>query len=329
VRVLDVFAGAGGLSIGLEQAGFTVVAGAEWDPDACQTFATAHPEAAVYEGDVNRTSFVHLRDEVDVVAGGPPCQPFSSGGKRRGHEDPRDGWPAFVRVLEEVRPAAFVAENVVGLAAGTRRPYFEELLGSLRESGFNVSWAVVNAADVGVPQKRHRLFVIGLRDGEFTLLPWQEGDRRGTHQPAGDVIGVDPIGEPNPSVVTYAKLPDLRPSPYDGHIYNGGGRPIDLTRPAPTLLASMGGNKTPWVDTLGVVPFYHAHLSAGGAPRSGIVEGARRITAEEAALLQTFPGDMKFAGRRSSRYRQIGNAVPPLLARTLGESLYKKLIDLL
>jgi DNA (cytosine-5)-methyltransferase 1 len=104
-------------------------------------------------------------------------------------------------------------------------------------------------------------------------------------------------------------------------LFNGGGRPIDLTDLAPTLLASMGGNKTPWVDTLGIVPGYHAHLAAGGEPRIGMVPGARRITVAEAAALQTFPDGMIFAGPRSSQYRQVGNAVPPLLAREVGRAL--------
>jgi DNA (cytosine-5)-methyltransferase 1 len=130
-----------------------------------------------------------------------------------------------------------------------------------------------------------------------------------------------PTGEPNPAIVTYALRPSLRPGPYHGHLYNGGGRPVDLARPAPTLLASMGGNKTPWVDTLGVVPEYHAHLLAGGEPRSGRVPGARRITVEEAAQLQGFPKGAVFAGPRSSQYRQVGNAVPPLLAEHIGRAL--------
>src|SRR5690606_7733132 len=119
--------------------------------------------------------------------------------------------------------------------------------------------------------------------------------------------------------------PSLRPNPYHGQIFNGGGRPIDLDAPAPTLLASMGGNKTPWVDADGIVPEYHAHLSAGGRVRSGQVPGARRITVEEAAGLQTFPTGMRFSGSRSSQYRQVGNAVPPRLARAVGASLLRAL----
>ncbi|MGQ0618192.1 MAG: DNA cytosine methyltransferase [Acidimicrobiia bacterium] len=321
--VLDIFSGAGGLSVGLEQAGFDIVAGAEWDRDACETFAKAHPAADLIEGDVNAIDFRRWRGDVEVVVGGPPCQPWSTGGKRLGADDPRDGWPAFLRALREVRPRAFVAENVAGFAAGARKAHFDALVAELRALRFRVTAKVVNAADYGVPQKRQRMLIVGVRGGEDFAFPVPAfgPERDQPWRVAGDVIGSDPIGVPNPSIVTYARCPDLRPNPYDGHVYNGGGRPMDLTRPAPTLLASMGGNKTPWVDTLGLVPEYHAHLLAGGKPRSGRVPGARRVTVDEVALLQTFPPGMHFAGPRSSCYRQIGNAVPPSLAREIGLAL--------
>ncbi len=326
VPTLDIFAGAGGLSIGLEQAGFEIVAGAEWDRDACETFAKAHPAADVIEGNVNAIDFRRWRGKVEVVVGGPPCQPWSSGGKRLGVDDPRDGWPAFLHALREIRPRAFVAENVAGFAAGVRKAHFEALVAELRALRFRVATQVLNAADYGVPQRRWRMLIVGVRGGDFAFpaprfgpgrdRPWRE---------AGEVIGPEPVGVANPSIVTYARCPDIRPNPYDGHVYNGGGRPIDLSRPAPTLLASMGGNKTPWVDTVGIVPRYHAHLASGGAPRAGRVPGARRITVDEAALLQTFPPGMHFAGARSSCYRQIGNAVPPLLAQEVGAALVELL----
>jgi DNA (cytosine-5)-methyltransferase 1 len=325
VRALDIFAGAGGLSIGLEQAGFDIVAGAEWDGDACETFAKAHPTAEVIEGDVNAMSFRRWRDDVDVLVGGPPCQPWSTGGKRLGTDDPRDGWPAFLQALTEIRPRAFVAENVAGLATGVRRQHFAALVNELKALGFRVCAELVNAADYGVPQKRRRLLIVGVHGAEFTFPGPTYGPARHPWRVAGEVVGAEPIGTPNPSIVTYALQPDIRPNPYDGHVFNGGGRPIDLREPAPTLLASMGGNKTPWIDTQGVVPEYHAHLRAGGTPRTGRVPGARRITVEEAAVLQTFPAGMHFAGRRSSCYRQIGNAVPPRLAREVASALIQVL----
>ena len=326
VPVLDIFAGAGGLSIGLERAGFTVAAAAEWDKDACETYAGAHPAADLIEGDVAAMSFRPWRGQVEVLAGGPPCQPWSTGGKRLGPGDPRNGWPSFLRALREIGPRAFLAENVAGLAATSRRGHLHALLGELTGLGFGVAWAIVNAADYGVPQKRSRLLIVGIRGGRFDFpaprfgplaaQPWRR---------AGELLGAEPVGTANPVTVTFARNPDLRPSPYDGHVYNGGGRPIDLDRPAPTLLASMGGNKTPWVDVAGVVPGYHAHLVAGGAPRAGHVPGARRITVEEAALLQSFPPGLRVAGKRSSRYRQVGNAVPPLLAQAIGTQLRAQL----
>lgn len=326
VPALDMFSGAGGLSIGLEQAGLEIVAGAEWDRDACETFAKAHPAAEVIEGDVNVVDFRRWGDDVEVVVGGPPCQPWSTGGKRLGAEDPRDGWPAFLRALREIKPRAFIAENVAGFAAGARKPHFDALVAALSALRFRVVAQVLNAADYGVPQKRRRMLIVGLRDEEFAFpAPTFGPGRDRPWRIAGDVIGREPLGMPNPSIVTYARCPDIRPNPYDGQVYNGGGRPIDLRRPAPTLLASMGGNKTPWVDTLSIVPEYHAHLVAGGEPRTGQVPGARRITVDEAALLQTFPRGMYFAGTRSSCYRQIGNAVPPLLAREIGSALVELL----
>lgn len=300
-----------------------IVAASEWDEDALETYAKRHPAARLYEGDVADADFTEFRGVVDIVAGGPPCQPWSDGGKGLGHDDPRDGFPRFIDVLRTIQPKAFLIENVAGLTRGARREHFLEIVRQLENLGYEVSHDVLTAADYGVPQRRKRLFVVGTRSGTFRWpAPSHGAGREFPFPTAGDVLSTSTRrGEPNASIVTYAKRPDLRPSPYDGLLFNGGGRPIDLTDLAPTLLASMGGNKTPWVDTLGVVPGYHRHLMSGGEPYTGVVPGARRITVAEAAALQTFPEDMWFAGRRSSQYRQVGNAVPPLLARVMGKAL--------
>jgi DNA (cytosine-5)-methyltransferase 1 len=321
--VLDLFAGAGGLSLGLADAGMEVVAAAEWDDDALATYAERHTAAQLHPGDIADVDFSAFRDSVDVVAGGPPCQPWSDGGKGLGHDDPRDGFPEFIRAIRVIRPRAFLIENVAGLTRGARRVHFLRILRDLEDLGYEVTAEVLTAADFGVPQRRKRLFIVGTVGGGFVWPSATHGVKAGRWwRVAGDALNTEkPTGEPNPSIVTYAKRPDLRPSPYDGLLFNGGGRPIDLSDLAPTLLASMGGNKTPWVDGLGIVPAYHAHLTAGGEPRTGTVPGARRITVTEAAALQTFPDRMTFAGPRSSQYRQVGNAVPPLLAREVGRAL--------
>jgi DNA (cytosine-5)-methyltransferase 1 len=320
---VDLFAGAGGLSLGLEAAGFGVVAAVESNSDACVTYRQHHPYAAVLEQDIATVDFSVFRGSVALVAGGPPCQPFSVGGKRLSAMDKRNGIPQFVRAVREGRPRAFVMENVAGLAHGPRLAYFSKVLEAFRALGYTTAWQVLEAADYGVPQRRRRLFVVGTVRGSFQFPPTTHGPGAGQpHLAAGSVIDPETAaGEPNTAIVTYASRPSLRPDPYHGHIYNGGGRPIDLTRPSPTLLASMGGNKTPWVDTLGVVLGYYAHLVSGGEPRRGRVPGARRITVQEAARLQGFPASATFSGPRTSQYRQVGNAVPPTLGEQIGRVL--------
>ncbi|WP_336652125.1 MULTISPECIES: DNA cytosine methyltransferase [unclassified Leucobacter] len=331
--MLDLFAGAGGLSLGLSRAGLTPIAASEMDQDALETYQNAHeqyvPDTSLelFEGDVGQHAFKHLKGNVAVVAGGPPCQPYSTGGARRGVLDERDGIPQFVRVVKEVNPDAFIMENVPGLAKGSQLPVLKGILAAFRDLGYLVDWKLIHAADYGVSQRRQRLVIVGSRRGGFewpspthgalASKPWVQ---------AKSLLDPNlPIGTPNTAKITYAKTPDLRPSPWDGHLWNGGGRPINPDGLAPTLIASMGGNKTPWLDGGDIVAKYHAHLMDGGAPRSGIVPGARRITVAEAALIQGFPADMPWSGRTSSQYRQIGNAVPVLLASAVGEAVVRHL----
>jgi DNA (cytosine-5)-methyltransferase 1 len=234
--------------------------------------------------------------------------------------------PEFVRAVREIGPSAFMMENVPGLVAGDRMAYLSEVIAQFRRLGYKVAYKVLNAADFGVPQKRRRLFVIGLRGWPFDFPPETHGPRRtNPHVPVRAVLPDEPIGDPNPSKVFYAKNPDLRPSPYDGHVFNGGGRPIDLSQPCHTILASAGGNKTHFFDALGLVPEYHRHLEAGGAPRSGVLPGGRRLTVQESAIIQTFPTFVTFSGPRSAQYHQVGDAVPPLLAAALGKALVAQL----
>lgn len=338
ISAIDLFAGAGGLSLGLRAAGFDVLAASEWDDDACDTFAKHHPSADIIRGDLGSPEALDqiraYKGSVRVVVGGPPCQPWSTGGLRRGSEDPRNGFPLFRLVVKDLQPDAFIMENVAGVRRAAQRSYYDALINDLAALGYAVTTKEVNAADYGVPQNRRRVIAVGIRGRSFVFPePTHGRDRAFPALVAGDVLRLgEVVGEPNTSIVTFAAHPDLRPNPYDGHLYNGGGRPIELSRPSPTLLASMGGNKTPWLDTGSVVPDYHANLVNGGAPRSGLVPGARRITVAEAALLQTFEipersgsGGVTFAGRRSSQYRQVGNAVPPRLAAVIGAAIARQL----
>jgi DNA (cytosine-5)-methyltransferase 1 len=198
MRSVELFAGAGGLAIGMANAGFHHAAVIEWDHDACETFRENQrhhmrsvEEWPLHEGDVRLFDYQHLRDEVVVVSGGPPCQPFSLGGKHRGYLDERDMFPEAVRAVRELRPRAFIFENVKGLMRETFASYFEYVQLQLThpsltrkksetwrehrarlerhhtsrraQSEYNVVFRLLNAANYGVPQRRERVFLVGFR----------------------------------------------------------------------------------------------------------------------------------------------------------------------
>jgi DNA (cytosine-5)-methyltransferase 1 len=207
---------------------------------------------------------------------------------------------------------------------------WSRLLDELRDHadglGFETELCVLNAADYGVPQARERMFLIGVRRGEG--VPTKPQATTALFQPTlrSALAALPAYGSPGndtlcPAKITIAKVPVLRRSPWAGMLFNGAGRPMDLDRPAPTLPASMGGNKTPIIDQKqldeGASPWiveYHDHLWNGGEPWATAPPHLRRVTVEEAAAIQTFPHGMCWAGSQSARYRQIGNAVPPELA---------------
>lgn len=319
--VIDLFAGAGGLSLGLKAAGFHTVAAIEKNPDAVDTYVRNVGADFIINRDVVEIDFRKFRG-IDIVAGGPPCQPFSTGGLRQGRRDVRDLLPEFVRAVLEIEPRGFLLENVPGLGTDTHRTYLHEVLTPLFDH-YKISGPhLVNAANYGVPQSRRRMIIVGIREREFRM---PDGDPK-RRVPAAAVLTRRPKGDPNTSKIVYAKNPDLRPNPYHGQLFNGGGRPIDLSTPAPTMLASAGGNKTHFLDIGGHVPPYHTHLARGGRPRRGELPDARRLTVAECAALQSFPAGMVFAGSRSSQYTQVGNAVPIKLAQVIGEAIAEHLV---
>jgi len=198
MRSVELFAGAGGLAIGMARAGFQHAAVVEWDHDACETFRLnqRHHAYAVegwplFEADARTFDFSDIKTEIDIVSGGPPCQPFSTGGKHLGQKDDRNMFPEAVRAVRELMPKAFIFENVKGLTRETFASYFSHIILQLqypelsRRKGeswlhhrarleqhhssnkgaatYNVLFDVLNAADYGVPQKRERVFIVGFR----------------------------------------------------------------------------------------------------------------------------------------------------------------------
>jgi DNA (cytosine-5)-methyltransferase 1 len=332
LTVASLFAGAGGMDLGFLQAGFQVVWANEAAPDACATYRD-NVGGHLVQGDIHDIPSSAV-PECDVVIGGPPCQGFSVAGKMDPH-DPRSRliWQ-MARVIRDRRPRAFVLENVKALGMLERwRSVREALVDEMERLGYSVSFRILDASEHGAPQQRERVFFVGVRGGRFEFPSPQA--RRPSVREALEAL--PEYGRPgNDSLcrarITPARRPVLRRSPFAGMLFNGLGRPIDLGRPSPTLPASMGGNKTPIIDqvslTEGAEPWvvgYHAHLMSGGPPAASAPARLRRLTVEECAALQTFPPGMRFHGGQSSRYTQIGNAVPPALARALARQLLRAL----
>jgi DNA (cytosine-5)-methyltransferase 1 len=319
---VDLFAGVGGLSQGLHMAGWNVIAAIEFDKWAANTYGANFPNTQVLNEDVRDVDY-GVFSGVDLVAGGPPCQPFSVAGKQLAQDDPRDMLPTFLKVVRQLRPKAVLIENVAGLLTPKHRRYAENMANRLGELGYNVTIKVLDAANYGVPQHRTRVFFVGLPADVHFQFP------RATHGPTTalpyvsvrEALADVPVDHPNRAIVTYAKRPILRPSAFAGLLLNGKGRPLNLDQPSLTIPATAGGNRTHIIDECGVLRAYHHHLMDGGKPYTGEVGGVRRLTVRESARLQSFPDTFCFTGPRSKQYSQVGNAVPPLLAQAVGKAI--------
>lgn len=334
MKSVSLFSGAGGMDVGFKAAGFEVLVANEIDKHACETFRSNHLGTKLLEGDIESCAqeLSGYRD-VDVVFGGPPCQGFSVAGKMD-PDDPRSKLIfSFCSVVERVQPRAFVMENVKALGTLTKfEAVRKALMMRFEKAGYRVAVHVLNANEFGVPQSRERVFFIGVR-GEVASVT--KGCFQAFNKAAPTLRDVlVPLGKPGTvrndrvckAKVTLAAKPVLRKSPYAGMLFNGQGRPLNPDGWASTLPASMGGNRTPIIDDNHLyrgdaswVEQYHRHLMSGGKPQ-GMHEAPsylRRLTINEAALLQTFPEDYVWCGPNSRVYSQIGNAVPCGLARVV------------
>lgn len=384
MRSVELFAGAGGLAMGCEMAGFEHLAVVEWDRWACDTVREnqkrGFPVLAswnLHEGDVRAFDWASVPQDIELLAGGPPCQPFSIGGKHKAHQDNRDMFPATVEVIRHLRPKSFIVENVKGLTRSTFANYFhyiqlqlefpevppgidedwadhlarlqvEKTSGKRKGRGlsYNVLPTLVNAADYGVPQKRERVFIIGFRDdlGVEWRFPapthsydallhdqWVSGrywKRHGLAQPPTPAKVAARVAKLRSSKKPLETLPwrTVRdaiqglPDPLSkqavgvpNHFYQAGakvypghtGSPLDL--PAKTLKAGDHG-----------VP--------GGENMLVNEDGSvRYFTIRESARIQTFPDGFRFHGSWTETMRQLGNAVPVVLAKRVASSVAEQL----
>jgi DNA (cytosine-5)-methyltransferase 1 len=342
-RAVSLFSGAGGLDVGFEQAGFVTVWANEFDHDAAEAWRVNRPNnvRAMVEGDICE----HLNDlkkleDVDVVFGGPPCQGYSVAGKM----DPNDPRSALVwrymDAVEILRPKVFVMENVAALGRLKKWKAVREGIVARGEAlGYDVSYQVHHTPDYGVPENRDRVVFIGVLHNVGDVDQFYKELKKHRAEPASArevLLSVGTYGSAeNPQTctanVTLAVKPVMRRSAYAGMLVNGAGRPIDLDGVAPTLPASMGGNKTPIVDEKALrdpsrpnwFVAYHAKLINGRVKPAGtkVPSSIRRLTIKEAAAFQTFPDGYKFGGPKTKQYKQIGNAVPCTFARAVAESI--------
>jgi len=340
MNALSLFSGAGGLDVGFKRAGFNIVWANDFDNDSCDTYKT-NLGNHITCSDINKckSELEEYKNTIDLIIGGPPCQGFSVAGYMDA-DDPRSKlvWD-FAEIVNNLQPKAFVMENVKALGQLTKwEPLKRKLLKFFRDSGYAVNYAVLNACDFDVPQSRERVFFIGFKNNPvlvpdiFKMIePYKQPSR--TVREA--LATLDRAGTGNNKGICKAKItltpnPVLRKSPFAGMLFNGLGRPVRIDGYCSTLPASMGGNKTPIIDESelydsepGWVQNYHAGIMRGDSPLpfQEAPKRLRRLTVEEAAILQSFPQDYIFCGSQSSKFRQIGNAVPCNLSYRIGKMM--------
>lgn len=295
MKVVSLFSGAGGLDLGFKMAGHDIVWANDLYEDAVHTYQKNIGDHIVLE-DVRNVPADAIPD-CDIVIGGFPCQGFSVANTKRHVTDERNElYKQLIRVIEDKQPKFFLAENVKGLTNLGKGDVFKMILSDFEQLGYRVRYKILNAADYGVPQTRLRVIIVGVRND----IGWEYEFPKETHSQGGqDGLPVwvsvsealkglpDPDSENDVPNHTYSKY-KLNINGYLGH------RLLDPDKPAPTVTAR-GDNRG------GVV--IHPHPN-----------GQRRMSCRELASVQSFPIDYEFSGNNSSIYRQIGNAVPPLLA---------------
>jgi len=342
-KVVSLYTGAGGLDYGFEAAGFETVVANDFDHYCCETLRANRPWP-VLEKDICTASSKELLDaaglsagEIDALIGGPPCQPFSksgywANGDTRRLDDPRAATlREFMRCVEELTPKVFLFENVHGIKYSGKEEGFAFLERAVKEinrkkgTRYTLSWAVLNAADYGVPQIRQRFFMVGGREGRTFEFP------EPTHGSAEDggrkpyVTAWDAIGDLEPpaheDLQVRGKWADLLPSIPEGENYlwhtdRKGGLPLFVWRSRYwSFLLKLAKDRPSWT------------IQAQPGPAIGPFHwNSRRLSVREMARIQTFPDDVRFIGNRRSVQVQIGNAVPSLLAEVIARAIAEQLL---
>lgn len=326
-KVLELFAGAGGLAIGLEKAGIKCIALNEIDKWACQTLRENRPKWNVLQGDIKSFDFKEYKDKVEIITGGFPCQAFSYAGKKLGLNDARGTlFYEFARVVQEVNPLICIGENVRGLLSHEKGKTIQGMISILDEIGYNVvPVQVLKALHYRVPQKRERVILVGIRkdiDIKYEYpIPHTKIYNLVDALKKGALYNCD-VPSSKGSTYPEHKKRVLDMVPPKGYWRN---LPLEVQKEYMGKSFYLGGGKTGMARRIG---WDEPCLTLTCSPAQKQTERChpdetRPFTVREYARIQTFPDDWKFAGSISQQYKQIGNAVPCNLGQEIGYSIIK------
>lgn len=327
---IELFAGAGGLALGLEQAGFDEVALVEIDKVACQTLRLNRPHWNIIEDDIVEISkkdllkqFKLKEGELDLISGGYPCQAFSYAGKKLGLDDVRGTmFYYYAEFIKQLKPKMFLAENVKGLTTHDKGNTIKTMINVFQDLGYKVEWKVLNALDYGVAEKRQRVVIIGIRNDlvdkvkfEYPVPFEYKPVLRDVLQNVPDSVG--------------AKYPESKKKVFD--LVPPGGYwkdlPDDIAKEYMKSCYYMGGGRTGIARR---ISWDEPCLTLTCSPMMKQTDRchpdeSRPFTTREYARIQSFPDDWQFAGKMNDIYKQIGNAVPVNLAKCVGIQIVEAL----
>jgi DNA (cytosine-5)-methyltransferase 1 len=334
-NIIDLFCGCGGLSKGFEMAGFNTVLAIDFWKDAVETFNNNHKNKVAICDDVSKISNEFLDDftkknKITGIVGGPPCQGYSTVGKRDINDDRNYLYLQYCRIVEKVKPEFFVLENVKGLLTLNNGKFKEDIVERFTKLGYIVDYKILNSADYGVPQNRNRVFFVGIKNKKFKF-PKEKSIKVTTHEAISDLTSYEDKYTTS-AQTSYQKNmrgnnKQLKNNEFTVHTE----KTIDVISKIPD-----GGKITDLPKEFWEIRKYNkAFQRMNSKLQSNTIDTGHRNyfhysenripTVRESARIQSFPDNFIFYGSRTSQYKQVGNAVPPLLANAIAIEIMKQI----